>query len=332
MIFKQTMTSHGDVDADMRDELKKIVIQEGLVAWYPDYLALELTEELGRFVGINPNLILTFPGSDVGLETLCRTYLEPDDHVVVLAPTYENFYIYVSQTGAIIDELNIMPPQIPDVDFISNFIESLDTVKAVYMASPNNPLGYMVPSVDVEKLAARFYDTIFIIDEAYIEFADGNSCANLVEQQSNVVVARTFSKAFGMAGVRLGYLCAPIDIVNNVNKIRNGKNISMIAQRLGIFALRNYEKVASWIDQVRRSRSMFEAWCSSNDINYFSSQGNYVLFQVSRPNDVCSELKAHGIYVRNRNKILPGYVRATMGSADHVNHLISTLSRIHHLI
>jgi len=317
------------LDFDLyRDELRRIANERGMVAWYPDYLALELTDELSRFTGVDPNLILTFPGSDVGLETLCRAYLEPGDTVLALTPTYENFFVYVLQTGAKLDKMDIAPPFAPDVAAIAARIEALGPAKAAYIARPNNPCGYMVSRDAIETLAARFPDTMIIVDEAYIEFADDPSCASLVERLPNIVVARTFSKAFGMAGLRLGYFCASLEVVNTVNKIRNGKNISMFAQRLGLHALRNYGRIAAWIADVKSSRARFGEWCRQNNLTCYPSHGNFVLFKVGRPNEVGSAQKDEGIYVRNRNAMLPGCVRATMGSREHVERLIASLNRM----
>lgn len=310
------------------DELSRIASERGMVAWYPDYLALELSDELSRFTGLDGNLILTFPGSDVGLETLCRAYLEPNDGVLALCPTYENFFVYVLQTGAKLDKMHIAPPFSPDVSAIASRIGALGQAKAVYIARPNNPCGYIISCDAIETLAKRFPDTMLIVDEAYIEFSDEPSCVSLVERHSNIVVTRTFSKAFGMAGLRLGYLCASLEVINTVNKIRNGKNISMFAQRLGLHALRNYRHIVSWIADVKASRTLFCDWCYTNGITCYPSHGNFVLFRVASPNEVCSALKAEGIYVRNRNAILPGCVRATMGSREHLERLISSLNRI----
>ena len=311
-----------------RQELRRILDQRGLVAWYPDYLAIELTDALAGFVGIDSNLILTFPGSDVGLETLCRAYLQEGDTVVALCPTYENFIVYVLQTGARLDKVELGPPFTFDFEGFATRVEAAGPAKAVYLASPNNPCGYLLPQRSVAALAERFPTTLIILDEAYIEFAGSPSCASLVERFDNVVVARTFSKGFGMAGLRLGYLCASLAIVNTVNKIRNGKNISMIAQRLGLHALRNYRVIAAWIEDVKRSRTRFCSWCTERGLQHYESEGNFVLFKVRRPNELCSALKSKGIYVRNRNAMIPGCVRVTMGSANQVGELMDALEAV----
>ena len=308
-----------------QEELRRISFQDGLIAWYPDCLAIELTENLSHFVGINCNLILTFPGSDVGLETLCRAYLDSHNSVLFLSPNYENFRVYVAQTGASVRDFVVIPPDMPHVSSIIDLVRSATDIKAIYLSRPNNPLGYVIPSDLIKELALSLSETLVIVDEAYIEFSDQDSCASLVENLPNLVVSRTFSKAFGMAGMRLGYICSSVEIINTLNKIRNGKNVSMISQRLGIVALQNFSLVSDWISEVRRSRIYFESWCTSRGIAFFPSQGNFVLFRVDQPAELCSHLKSSSIYIRNRDLVGPGLVRATIGNQSHVQRLIQAL-------
>lgn len=310
-----------------RDELRRIATERGMIAWYPDYLALELTEAISRFIAVDANLILTFPGSDVGLETLCRAYLDPTDSVLALCPTYENFFVYVLQTGAKLERIDAIPPLAADMTAIVSRIDELASAKAVYISRPNNPFGYMVSHDAIAELAARCPNTMIIVDEAYIEFADEPSCVSLVERFPNIVITRTFSKAFGMAGLRLGYICASLEVINTVNKIRNGKNISMFAQRLGLYALSNYKKIAAWIAEVKVSRARFGDWCGRHGLPFYRSHGNFMLFEVRRPNELCSALKAESIYVRNRSSLLPGCVRVTLGSNRDVERLIASLNK-----
>jgi len=261
-----------------KKELKNIINERGMIAWYPDYLSIKLNNELSKYLNIDSNNILTFPGSDVGLETLCRAYLDYDNTVVSLCPTYENFFVLI------------------------------------------------------KTLASLLPDTILIVDEAYIEFADCDSSIELIEDHENIVVFRTFSKGFGLAGLRLGYMCAPLEIINTVNKIRNGKNVSMLAQRMGIFALQNIKEISSWFKEVKNGRDFFQQWCEENRIRYYPSHGNFVLFEVKNPNEVTSKLKSEGIYIRNRDSILSGCIRATIGSKKHVNKLIKSLESMSDLL
>lgn len=310
------------------EELRRISSETGIVAWYPDYLALELTDALGGFLGIDANSILTFPGSDVGLETLCRTFLDPEDHVAALCPTYENFFVYALQTGAHLHKVDLPKPFRVDLDWLVGHLEKLPELKCIYLSSPNNPCGYVLPIEITRAIADRFPRSIVVVDEAYIEFADAASAAALLPHCPNVVIARTFSKAFGLAGVRLGYLCAGHEVLNSINKIRNGKNISMISQRLGIYALRNLNKLHAWVHEVREARGRFCAWLTARSIPHYESQGNFVLLEVSDPASVCSRLKAQGIYVRNRHALLPQCIRITIGSKAQTARVIAALDAL----
>jgi histidinol-phosphate aminotransferase len=312
-----------------REELHRIVDERGIIAWYSDYLALELTDSLSIFLGIDSNLILTFPGSDVGLETICRAYLEVGDTAVALCPTYENFFVYALQTGARLEKIDLPLPFRFDPEIFLEQMAACAPVKLVYLVCPNNPCGYVIPCEILELLARKFPSTMFIVDEAYIEFAECPSSVQLVATLDNIVVVRTFSKAFGMAGLRLGYLCASLEVINTINKIRNGKNISMLSQRLGLHALRNLSQIQTWISQVKHSRDRFCAWCINNGVRHYPSEGNFVLFEARRPNELCSHLKSMNIYIRNRNVIIPNCVRASMGSILEVDRLIKALGTAH---
>lgn len=311
-----------------RDEIRRISSDRGVISWYPDYLAIELTDEIGKFCGADPNLVLTFPGSDVALETLCRAYLEPEDRVVTVCPTYENFFVFALQTGARLDKFGIEDLDRIDVERLGSYIADSLPTKMVYITRPNNPCGYITQTGDIIALVERFPDTLFVLDEAYIEFSDEISCISLVERYPNLAVTRTFSKAFGLAGMRLGYLVAAHDVVVNVNKIRNGKNISMISQRLGLFALRNFHYIKEWIEAVKSSRSILMDWCRDNGILYLNSHGNFVLLMGKRPESICSLLKSKGIYVRNRDSLIKGGIRISLGSQVDTLKLIHSLAEI----
>ena len=162
-------------------EAQKIVNLPGVLSWYPDCLALELNNELSNYLDLDGHLILTFPGSDVGLESICRAYLEPDENVVVVSPTYENFYVYVIQNGANLHKCQLDPPFSLSYEYLSSKIKSIGSVKIVYITRPNNPCGYLVDLELIEDIAKKFPDTLFIIDEAYIEFTDEKSCVILIK-------------------------------------------------------------------------------------------------------------------------------------------------------
>ena len=304
-----------------------ILKDAGILAWYPDYLALELTKKIADFCKVTVNNLLVFPGSDVALETVCRTYLTETDVVITTAPTYDNFAVFVAQTGATLEKIEVIPPHEVTTSRIADQIERNRHTKMVYLVNPNNPFGYLIPRDVVESLVGNYPEILFVVDEAYIEFSTSDSLVTLVRDYENLVVSRTFSKAFGLAGLRLGYVCAGEHILNSLNKIRNGKNVIMLAQKLGVVALDEIERLYNWVDEVRKAKQMVYRWCDEQSLPYFTSEANFVMLKVPDPTAVCTELKARGIYVRNRDSVLPGYIRVTVGSLVTTKKLLSELSR-----
>ena len=159
----------------------------------------------------------------MGLETLCRAFLDDRDSASCLYPTYENFFIFVLQTGASLKKIEIDKPLIPDENKILNHLCSNENLKLVYLVNPNNPCGYLLSEEFIRELCKRLPDSIIVVDEAYIEFSDHKSSVTLINEFENLVVFRTFSKAFGMAGLRLGYMCASDEIINAVSKNKKRK-------------------------------------------------------------------------------------------------------------
>tara|TARA_B100000780_G_scaffold278361_1_gene251623 strand:- start:5854 stop:6933 length:1080 start_codon:yes stop_codon:yes gene_type:complete len=310
-----------------KDELQKISKERGILSWYPDYMTSKLSSKISDYLSIPETNLSIFPGSDVALETFSRAYLSPDDEVLVIAPTYENAFVFFLQTGAHIKFLDIPKPFQVDLSVISEEI-LLIKPKMVYLVNPNNPCGYSVKTEEIEDLVKQHPHTIFIIDEAYIEFSDVSSSKDLVRENENIAIFRTFSKAFGLAGIRLGFMIAPLSIINVVEKIRNGKNISMISQRLGVCALDNINKINIWIEDVKSSRDILSEWCKRNNIIFYPSHGNFLLFETKKPQELLLYLKSNGVYIRDRSKIIDSCVRITLGGKKETDKLLSLLNNV----
>ncbi|MDA9897370.1 histidinol-phosphate aminotransferase family protein [Alphaproteobacteria bacterium] len=307
--------------------LREMADNRGMTAWYPDFLSIKLNAKLADFLDVSAANILTFPGSDVALENVCRAYLGIGDKVSILCPTYENFFVFAAQTGAVLSFVNLNEPFEIDWQWLEAKLLIKQKPKVVYLVNPNNPTGIILNRSKLIKLINSYPETLFIIDEAYIEFTNEQSLCSLAQEIDNLVVTRTFSKCFGMAGVRLGYMVANLSIIQTVNKIRNGKSITMIAQNLGIVALENLRYFDLWVNEVRFAKEIFESWCAKNKIKYFPSHGNFVMFCVNNVNDICSKLRADGVYVRDRGKIVSGAIRVTIGSIKDTELLIKALDQ-----
>jgi histidinol-phosphate aminotransferase len=292
--------------------------------WYPDCEAIDLTRAIARHAGVPDASVLTFPGSDVGLETVCRTILSEGDRLLMPVPTYDNFRVYAESVGCAVIPWPVDPP------FRFNAPQFRGELKkqgatAVYIANPNNPCGYPIPRAEIRALCSEFPDAAIIVDEAYIDFCLEYSCAADVTEYENLIVSRTFSKAFGLAGLRLGFLMSALPNIRNLQKLRNGKNISRLAQELGKLLIANYDHVRHSVAKVVSTREYLAAEFARRGATVFPSAANFLLIELKRSKEVAAGLKRYGIYVRDRSGMIPDCIRISITDMGDARRLIRAL-------
>lgn len=299
---------------------------------YPESDAFAIRTALGKQFGVDPARILMGIGSDELLSALVRAYAGPGDEVIYPTATFPMYRIYTLATGAKV-------VQAPDKDYGADIDAILARVtpstKVVIIASPNNPTGTYTTKADLERLRAGLRDDILlIIDAAYAEYcdrADYDAGARLVETTKNTVMARTFSKVFGMAGLRLGWCYACPEIIGVVGRIRSPFNVSMAAQAAGIAALEDVDYVRKVIDHTRRWRDTLIGRIKGYGLTTTGTEGNFV--NIGFPDtpgrkaaDVDAFLKSKGIAVRPMIMFgLPNHLRITVGKDDEMQALIDAL-------
>ena len=305
---------------------RRRLIRDEYFNWYPDCAAIALTKALAEWLRVSAFNVLTFPGSDVALETLCRTYLSPGDRVLIPTPTYENFFPFAAACGAQLQFVTLPKPYAFDA---AALIRDLPRPpKVVYLVSPNNPCGYAVAREDVRAICVAFPQSLIILDQAYVEFAPALNCAELVTEYDNLAVTRTFSKAFSLAGLRLGYVVAGRPVLRNIAKIRNGKNVSMLAQELGLEMLRNRAELEHWIAEVIATREWLSGQMARLQLQFYPSSANFILFEVPDPTYFMAEFKRHGVYVRDKSRAAPGCLRVTVSTRTSAQHFCEVLARL----
>ena len=311
----------------VRKTALKLLAKDEYFNWYPDCVAIELTDALAKCLEVSVMNVLTFPGSDVALESLCRTYLSVGDRVLIPTPTYENFFSYAAASGG---EILFAPTKKPyelNADaLIKQYL--LHRPKIIYLVSPNNPCGYVIPKPSVSEICRAFSESLIILDQAYVEFSSTASCVDLVEHHDNLVITRTFSKAFSLAGMRLGFIVAAHGILKNVAKIRNGKNIGMLAQKLGVELLKRRSVVDGWVHEVIRNRDWLSQQLTRLKVSYSESHANFILFELPDPKYAMAEFKRHGIYVRDRSKAAPNSLRVTVTTRASAEHFLQILEKL----
>jgi histidinol-phosphate aminotransferase len=197
-----------------------------------------------------------------------------------------------------------------------------------FVCSPNNPTGNAQPLEAVEELAGAVAGLV-VMDEAYVEFG-GKSAVGLVDACPNVMVVRTFSKAFALAGARLGYCLAQPAVVEDLRRVRLPYHVSALTQAAGLAALRHADAAMAILDAVRRQRDrILEELAGMEGVDVFPSDANFVLFRPAAPaGDVWERLVERGILVRDLSDVVPGCLRVTAGTPEEVDQFLRALKGI----
>lgn len=282
-----------------------------------------LITHLCQYNNIQPNQVLISAGSDDSLEYIINRYIKEDVHVFVFAPSYSYFECVIKRHTEHIhyipmDFNNTHPLTIDDcLEFYEEYLDNA----VVYIVNPNNPLGTLVSYDSIKRVINKHQDTTFIIDEAYIEFTPEDTCVSLINENKNIIITRTFSKAYGLAGMRLGYLIANEETVDYIKILYNEKNVTDMAKAAGIAIFENmdyYENIVSEICQIREE---FQTFLHQLNIYYVPSQSNFISFYVGdKVYEFLQLLELHNVYIRNRDTQIDmtGFVRITIGTKKHI--------------
>lgn len=294
---------------------------------YPDLQVSELKSAIGEWLNIKPECLTIFNGSDAGIATICRLFLEDTDSVVTIEPTYGNYKAIASRYTADVKPYKLTYPFEIDLEHFINFLKQ-DKQKLVFFTNPNNPTGVEYKRDTIFNLAEIFPRTCFVIDEAYVEF--GENSLSVKNIPSNIIILRTFSKAFGLAGVRLGYCISNEELANKIAMSKDNKEVDVFAQIAGTLAVKNPKYMYDFVESISRGRKVITNFFDNQNIEYLAGKGNYVLFKVNNPNLVEESLKTKNIFIRNRNEVenLEGYLRVTLGDENMMKTFVSALEEI----
>jgi histidinol-phosphate aminotransferase len=295
--------------------------------WYPDLGARRLRRGLSDYTGVPEDGIIVTNGSDDALDLMCRTYIDPRDDVVVAAPTYGHFLVFARARGV---EPRLVSPDdlfVPPTDVLREEIGP--RTKLVYLASPNNPTGVVTPAADVARLCAEFPGTLFLVDEAYHEFC-GVSAVPLVRDFPNLVVTRTFSKCFGIAGLRVGYLMARPEVLHNLRKLYNPKSVNALGQVAALAALSDRAFRDAYIREVAEARDWLGRALAERGARVHVTPANFLLVCVRDPHGLVAALESVGVFVRDRSHVqgFEGYVRITVGTMVQMRDLVGRIDAL----
>lgn len=297
---------------------------------YPDPQQAKLKQELAIQKGLKPENILLGNGSDEVLDLIFRAFCEPKtDNVITLPPTYGMYKVLASLNEVEDREVVLKPDFQPDLEAIFENIDA--ATKIIFLCSPNNPTGNSFSEAAVTELLKNF-DGLVVIDEAYIDFSEKQSWLQKLNVFSNLLVTQTLSKAYGLAGIRLGICYASEEIIGVLNKIKPPYNVNELTQQKALERLENKDAVQQEINQILQQRKMLQSELMK--INFvqevFPSDANFLLARVNEANSLYKQLLEKGVVVRNRsNQILcENTIRFTVGTAAENQDLLKALKQI----
>ncbi len=292
---------------------------------YPDGNCGELRKTIAAKFGLEENRIICGAGSDEIIGLLCKAYVAPGDEVIYAAHSFLMYGIFAKTCGGVCVET-------PEKDLTPDLDAMLAAVtpktRIVFLTNPNNPTGSFNKPADIKKFRSSLReDILLVLDDAYAEYASAtpgyeNGFA-MARASDNIVVLRTFSKIFGLAGLRLGYGYCPADVADILNRVRGPFNVSVPAQVAGIAALGD----DAFIERSVSHNTEWRAWTvkelSSNRVKVWPSAGNFVLvsFKDEAQADGCrAYLKGRGILVRQMGAYkLPESLRISIGTGEEMN-------------
>ncbi len=297
---------------------------------YPDPQQRDLKAELGKLKHIDPDKILLGNGSDEVLDLLFRAICEPKtDNVITMPPTYGMFGVLASINDIENKEVLLKPNFELNVEEILSSVDA--RTKIIFLCSPNNPTGNSFSAEDILHLLNNFGGLV-VIDEAYIDFSEKRSWLEKLDDFPNFVITQTLSKAYGMAGIRLGICYASKDIISVLNKIKPPYNINQLSINRALERVKDEETVTSEIADILKERyRLIKVLLEVNFIqDIYPSDANFILVKVDNASKRYEQLIQKGIVIRNRTNqpLCENTLRFTVGTKNENNRLISALKEM----
>jgi histidinol-phosphate aminotransferase len=296
---------------------------------YPDPMQHAIKLRLKEIKGLPVRNIFVGNGSDEAIDILFRSFCNPGvDNVIIVPPTYGMY-----QVSANINDIETKKVLLTDEYQLNleGIAEAIDErTKLIFICSPNNPTGNSINREDIETLLANF-NGIVVVDEAYINFSRQKSFIQELTEYANLVVMQTLSKAWGLAGLRVGMAFASEEIIEVMNRVKPPYNVNEASQQLALQALQNVQQVNNWIKETLTQRDKLVLTLKEMDfvLDIYPSDANFVLVKTTNATGIYNYLVDKGIIVRNRTNVelCEGCLRITVGRPEENKTLLSTLQQ-----
>lgn len=309
------------------DRLRSLTVED--LARYPERQPIEA--RVANFLGVSDSELLLTNGVDEAIHLLCQTYLAPGDKALIVVPTYSMYRIYMSAAGAQVITIpadnNFQLPVKALCDRITN------RTRMIAIANPNNPTGTFTSPEQLLETARSAPSAAILIDEAYFEFC-GKTLLPRRREYPNVFITRTFSKAYGLAGLRIGVLIGDAEQMPSLRRVCSPYNVNAVALACLPGALADQNYIEQYVSETLQSRTRLESVLCTRGITFWPSQANFVLARIgstkSDSQAFVEQMRRRGILVRDRSAdhACEGCVRFTLGTTEHTNRLLAALDEV----
>ncbi|MQS89038.1 histidinol-phosphate transaminase [Companilactobacillus mishanensis] len=297
-------------------------VKKAVVNWaynesnlYPDGDATELRGLISNKFNLDPKQIVFGVGLDEVIVMLSRVFLEPGDEELVSSPTFSEYALHAEIEEATVNKVPVLDNG--GIDFDGMLKAITPKTKLVWICNPNNPTGTFETVADIEKFVSKVpKDTLVLVDEAYIDFvtASNATAMDLTKKYPNIVVMRTFSKAYGLANFRVGYAVFSKEVAEQVQKVRLPYNVNSVAQVAATAAFKDTDFVQDVVERNAEERTEFEAYFDSKNIKHYQSQANFIFFEYPDADKLADYLLHNGYLIRTG--LRPGWLRISVGKAE----------------
>ncbi|OPB84849.1 histidinol-phosphate transaminase [Elizabethkingia ursingii] len=296
----------------------------GTLNRYPDPYQKEVKEKLSALKNIPVSQIFLGNGSDEVIDLVFRIFCTPgNDKALVFTPTYGMYEVSANINDTELLQLPLNCNFQIDRDAVIPFLKD-ENLKLIFICSPNNPTGNSIENVD---FILENFNGIVFVDEAYIDFSSQKSWTEKLEQYPNLIISQTFSKARGLAAVRVGIAYSSPEIISLLNKTKPPYNVSQLNQEAALIALVDDEKYQSEIKTILEEKERLEKALLNLAVikKIYPSDANFILAEVNDADEIYNNLVQQKIITRNRNSVIANCIRITIGTTEENNQLIAAL-------
>ena len=300
-------------------------ISAGSLTRYPEREPVEAI--VAAHLGLKPEQVALTNGVDEAIHVLFETFLEAGDELLLPVPTYTMYEVYASSTDA--RAVTVLAGDDLELPFDRLLAAITPRTKIIAVANPNSPSGTVATRAQLLQLARRAPQAVLLVDEAYFHFY-GETVMDLIGQVPNLMVARTFSKAYGLAGLRLGLLAGPAELMRWVRRVLSPYSVNSLALACLPPALDDIEYLDWYVSEVLAARADFEAALDKLEVKRWPSRANFILVDIgAKHREFVERMRTAGVLVRDRSNDpgCEGRVRITIGTRDQMRAAIAALNQ-----